>query len=85
MSGNSMFLTLREAGGLSLKRVRVAPAERITALALALCILGWTLLWAQALSVVELLPQWLCAAVFFTGIALIPLCRRTPRERSAKL
>ena len=43
----------------------------------AACILsvgGWSLTWAQALSIVDLLPMWSTILAFVVGLAIIPLC-----------
>ena len=58
-------------------RARSAVAEHGMAVALGLSVLGWSLLWAQALAIVSILPQWLCAGAFFGGMALIPFCSRS--------
>ena len=43
----------------------------------AACILsvgGWSLTWAQALLIVNLLPMWSTILAFVVGLAIIPLC-----------
>jgi hypothetical protein len=67
---------------IDLKSLRVTSAYKITAVAVILCSVGWSLLWAQALSILDLVPQWLCAASFFGGIALIPVCRMLADKQS---
>jgi hypothetical protein len=49
----------------------------VTWAALGLTVVGWGTVWASALSIVPLVPVWLAAAVFFVGLALIPLCHRS--------
>jgi hypothetical protein len=79
MSGNSTFGALPHA----FWRLSISSAAKTTIVAITLCIVGWSLLWAQALSIVELVPQWVCTLLFFTGIALIPFCRMPMDEKSA--
>jgi hypothetical protein len=75
MPEHSIFMPLLELKRASSRRICVTLADSITAGALILCVAGWSLLWAQALSVVDLVPQWLSVALFFVGIGLIPACR----------
>jgi hypothetical protein len=48
-------------------------AHRMEA-ALLLTVLGWSLMWAQALSLVPVASPWLFIGCFFAGLAAIPLC-----------
>lgn len=52
--------------------------------AMAASVLGWTLLWAEALGIVAFVPLWAAAAMFFSGLALIPFgLSRTPTQAAA--
>ncbi len=52
--------------------LRLGPGDRLMALALALTVLGWTVLWARALGVLPFPPAWAAACIFFCGLGLIP-------------
>jgi hypothetical protein len=43
--------------------------------AMLLCVTGWSLIWADALSLV-VLPMWIPVVCFYAGLALIPFLRR---------
>src|SRR5581483_10796121 len=43
------------------------------AAAISLAMLGWTLLWAGALSLVNCIPSEVAAVLFFCGLALVPI------------
>lgn len=49
--------------------------QRMLAVALTLSVAGWSLIWALALSLVEVVPAWCAVALFVSGLALIPFCR----------
>lgn len=49
--------------------------QRVLACALTMSVLGWSLMWARALYLVEFIPSWCTIVLFFTGLALIPLGR----------
>jgi hypothetical protein len=82
MTESSIFLPLAELKRASSSRLRTTPAHKITTVAVIICTAGWSLLWAQALSVLDLVPQWLCAASLFAGTALIPFCRMLANKQS---
>ena len=61
--------------------LRIADCDWLTCAALLLTVLGWSLMWLRALSVVRLMPVWLYASVFFLGLILIPF-RPASRTRA---
>lgn len=44
--------------------------------AMLLSVTGWSLMWANALSLVKIVPIWLCVTCFYSGLALIPFCQK---------
>lgn len=75
-----MHRTQRNAGWLA--RLASALGNRRMEAALLLASLGWSLMWAEALSLVSIVPTWWFAGCFLAGLGLIPFCtgrtRRTP-------
>jgi uncharacterized protein GlcG (DUF336 family) len=60
--------------------------DRVRIVALLATVLGWSLMWARALSLITVIPLWLPIAAFLFGLALIPLreadlLRVMPRSR----
>ena len=51
-----------------------ASKDSRLAAAFVLSVGGWSLTWAQALSIVDLLPMWSTILAFVFGLAIIPLC-----------
>jgi len=47
--------------------------DLLTATALVLTVVGWSLMWAQALEIVPICPMWVAVGSFIAGLALIPL------------
>ena len=44
--------------------------------AMILCVMGWSLMWAVALSLVSIVPIWIAVVFFYAGLALIPFCQK---------
>lgn len=44
----------------------------MTGLALLLTVVGWTLMWTQALDLFDYYPTWVPLCMFSAGLALIP-------------
>jgi hypothetical protein len=63
-------------------RLRLSHPALAPGAALSLSTLGWSLMWAQALDIVRIVPQWLCILCFFAGLALIPYCTTRSRLRA---
>lgn len=59
----------------------ILPCDRVTCMALAMTVAGWSLIWAGGLSLIKLIPVWLATSVFFVGLALIPFRTRSGRNR----
>ncbi len=57
--------------------IRFGVAHRAVAPGAALFIsaAGWSLMWARALGLIHIVPQWLSIFCFFGGIALIAIAR----------
>lgn len=43
-----------------------------------LCVTGWSMMWADALSLVAGLPMWIPVVCFYAGLAFIPFA--LPRD-----
>jgi hypothetical protein len=56
-------------------RTRSFLARHVLDEAMLLCVAGWSLMWADALSLV-ILPIWIPIACFYAGIAIIPVSRK---------
>ena len=52
--------------------------RRMTVAALFLTIAGWSLIWAEALGLVGLVPMWFAIGTFASGLALIPFMAERP-------
>ncbi len=61
--------------GLCVAHPAVAPC-----VALFMSTAGWSLMWAQALGIVAIFPQWLCILCFFGGLVLIARCATRARR-----
>ena len=55
----------------------------LVAVAMFMTVGGWSLMWAQALSLLDLVPMWVTVAAFGLGLALIPLGSLTGRKPAA--
>jgi len=68
------YLEYRPSTQTRLFRVRFFLAGHILEGAMLLCVTGWSLIWAVALSLVDL-PMWIPVACFYAGLAVIPFSR----------
>jgi hypothetical protein len=59
----------------------VAVVDRVTIAAICLTVLGWALIWACALSLIEFIPPEVPIGIFVLGLVLIPF-RPASRPRS---
>jgi len=73
----------RALGMLAL-RVARETTEPVTAIACVLSATGWTLMWAESLSLVHIMPAWLAAMCWAAGLGLIPFGRPAPQTVSTK-
>ena len=69
------YLESHRSAHARLLRMRSFLARHALEGAMLLCVAGWSLIWANALSLVGL-PMWIPVAGFYAGIALIPLLRK---------
>lgn len=64
------------------RSLRIVGGDWVVCVVLLPTVLGWSLTWACALSLVRSMPVWLAALIFLLGLALIPLrSAATPRPR----
>ena len=52
--------------------LRISGCDRLTAAAIALTVLGWSLIWARALLLIPFPPLPLAILLFSSGLLLIP-------------
>lgn len=65
------YLETHQAARTRLLRARSFLARHVLEEAMLLCVAGWSLMWADALSLVTM-PIWIPIACFYAGLALIP-------------
>lgn len=61
-----------------LKGARSFLGRHILMEAMLVSVSGWSLMWADALSLVTFVPIWLSVMCFYSGLAMIPFCRSRP-------
>lgn len=66
------YLKSHQAIPTRLIRTRSFLARHVLEEAMLLCVAGWSLMWADALSLVTM-PIWIPIACFYAGLALVPL------------
>jgi hypothetical protein len=69
------YLEFHQAVRARLVRARSFLARHVLEEAMLLCVAGWSLMWADALSLVTM-PIWIPIACFYAGLALIPFLRK---------
>lgn len=69
------YLEFHQAHRDRLIRTRSFLARHLPEEAMLLCVAGWSLMWADALALVEM-PIWIPIACFYAGLALIPFLRK---------
>ena len=81
----SLILSARSANGAIAPNgniwLSVAVVDRVTIAAICLTVLGWALIWACALSLIEFIPPEAPIGIFVLGLVLIPF-RPASRPRS---
>jgi hypothetical protein len=66
-------------------QLKVRRCNPLVPVAMFMTVGGWSLMWAQALSLLNLVPIWVPIAAFGLGLALIPLRFLTDRKPAATL
>ena len=56
----------------SMSWLQIIGTDRLTAISLCLTVLGWALIWAQALALIEWMPPEIAIGIFALGLILIP-------------